>query len=101
MPKPGIDPHYLLGALNSSLLDFCNKQIATQMRGGWYSFESRFIKNLPIYIPDEGEHEKYLKCTTIADYAKQIMALHKAGKTDDALFLEKKIDTLVEEVYLG
>ena len=39
---------YILGLLNSKLLEWFIHQIATTMRGGYYSYESRFIKNLPI-----------------------------------------------------
>jgi len=44
----GYPPEYLLGLLNSRLLDWVVKQTATSMRGGWFSFESRFIRSLPI-----------------------------------------------------
>jgi len=36
--------------LSSRLLDWVVKQTATSMRGGWYSFESRFIRDLPIAV---------------------------------------------------
>lgn len=48
LPKEGIHPKWLLALLNSHVVDFFHHQVATQMRGGWYSYESRFIKGLPI-----------------------------------------------------
>jgi hypothetical protein len=48
-------PHsreYLLGLLNSRLLDWVHHKTATQMRGGWYSYEARFIRDLPIRVAD-------------------------------------------------
>lgn len=45
--------HYLIGLLNSSLLDWYLTKISTQMRGGWYSFEAKYIRHLPIIIPNK------------------------------------------------
>ena len=50
--KKDLSEKYILGLLNSSLLNWYLKQISTQMRGGWYSFESKYIKNLPIKLID-------------------------------------------------
>jgi hypothetical protein len=33
-------------------------KVSTQMRGGWYSFESRYIKNIPIPVPGEIQKSK-------------------------------------------
>jgi type I restriction-modification system DNA methylase subunit len=45
---PEYSPKYVLGLLNSKLLDWYLHAVATQMRGGYYSYESRFICHLPI-----------------------------------------------------
>ena len=50
--KEDIDPKYLLALLNSRLLDWFHHQGSTRFRGGYFSYESRFIKNLPIRIID-------------------------------------------------
>ena len=49
-------PKYILGLLNSKLLEWFIRQTATQMRGGYYSYESRFIKNLPIVFHENILH---------------------------------------------
>lgn len=49
--KDDVSELYILGLLNSRLLDWYLKQISTQMRGGWYSYEAKYIKNLPIVLP--------------------------------------------------
>lgn len=46
--KPPYRPEFILGLLNSRPLDFFHHRIATQMRGGWFSYEARFIRHLPI-----------------------------------------------------
>ncbi|MGB7622323.1 MAG: N-6 DNA methylase, partial [Terriglobia bacterium] len=53
---PEYSPKFILGLLNSRLLEWFIQQTATQMRGGYYSYESRFIRSLPIerIIPGSG-----------------------------------------------
>jgi hypothetical protein len=48
IPQLKVRAEFLLGLLNSRTVDFFYHSVATQMRGGWYSYESRFIRNLPI-----------------------------------------------------
>ncbi|MDI6764262.1 MAG: N-6 DNA methylase [Thermodesulfobacteriota bacterium] len=52
LPKEAINHKYLLAVLNSRLLDWLHHQGSTRFRGGYFSYESRFIKNLPIRIID-------------------------------------------------
>jgi type I restriction-modification system DNA methylase subunit len=47
-----INYKYLLGLLNSALLDKYLKSISTALRGGFYSYENKYIKQLPIHIVD-------------------------------------------------
>jgi type I restriction-modification system DNA methylase subunit len=49
LPKESVNPKYLLALLNSCLLDWFHHQSSTRFRGGYFSYESRFIKNLPIH----------------------------------------------------
>ena len=51
-PKESVNPKYLLALLNSHLLDWFHHQSSTRFRGGYFSYEARFIKNLPIRIID-------------------------------------------------
>ena len=44
----GVSPAYLLGLLNSRLLDFYLKQVSTTMRGGYFRYFTQFIEQLPI-----------------------------------------------------
>ena len=43
-----ISTKYLLALLNSKLIDWYHHQFSTTFRGGYFSYESRFIKQLPI-----------------------------------------------------
>ena len=91
--------YYVLGLLNSAVLDKYLQSISTHFRGGFYSYAKRFIEQLPIYLPDPQEKAKYALCQKIEKYVKDILAFKKAGKNADADFLEKKIDEMVREIY--
>ena len=94
----GISYEYLLGLLNSKLIDNYVKAISTALRGGFYSYENKYIKQIPIYIPNDKEKEKHLICNEIEKYQKQIITL-KSDRLADKKFLEDKIDGLVGKLY--
>ena len=98
---------FLLGLLNSKLLDFYLKQISTSLRGGYYSFESRFIKNIPI-IWHKKNRIFQERCTEIERLVETILTLKEdSPKTEQEkrlykqkeLLLLKEIDQLVYQVY--
>ncbi len=102
--KAGNSREYVLGLLNSKLLDWIIKQTATPFRGGWYSFEARFIRSLPICNAEPARRDKMISLV------ESMLALHKqlaATKTPheqenlkrqiDAT--GRQIDKLVYELY--
>ena len=110
LAQTGHSREYIMGLLNSKLLEWVIKQSATQMRGGYYSFESRFIRTLPIRPinfadpADKARHDKMVQLV------ESMLALHKhkaAAKTqaDQELFqrqieaTDREIDRLVYELY--
>jgi len=101
---------YMLGLLNSKLLDWFVKHTSTQMRGGYFSYESRFIRNLPIRTidfsdpTDKAHHDRMVKLV------ETMLKLHKglqSTRTDHEKSLiqrqiketDKQIDQLVYELY--
>jgi hypothetical protein len=55
LPKAGISQFYLLGILNSRLLEWFLRRHGTSMRGGYYNYESRFIKGIPVPLAEPAE----------------------------------------------
>ena len=94
----GISYEYLLGLLNSKIIDNFIKSISTALRGGFYSYENKYIKQIPIYIPNKNENEKYLISNDIEKFQKQILSL-KEDRLADRKFLEDKIEELVVKLY--
>jgi hypothetical protein len=104
------EPEYLLGLLNSRLLDWMVKQTATSMRGGWYSFESRFIRDLPIALPEEVPGRGTSARQSIVACVRSLLALSeqlRAARTSyesaqlqrERQAVDSSIDRLVYDLY--
>lgn len=101
---PPITPQFLMGVLNSRVSDYFHHRIATKMRGGWFSYESRFIKGLP--FPDSTEAQREIIERIVAS----IIWLHarKAAREDSrettgapliGAFFEQWVNALVYELF--
>ena len=70
-------PAYLLGLLNSRLLDYYLKQVSTTMRGGYFRYFTQFIEQLPIKrIDPKNKREAKLE-KEIVECVEAIQATHK------------------------
>jgi len=49
---------FLLGLLNSRLVDWYIQPGSANFRGGYFSYESRFIKDVPILVPELNDRRK-------------------------------------------
>lgn len=83
----------LLCILNSKVTAWYIQQTSTQMRGGWYSFESKYIRSIP--IPNLSKEEEI----KLEEYADQILVTKSQNPTADTSALEKEIDQLVYQLY--
>jgi hypothetical protein len=75
----------LLSILNSKLIEWYLRKISTTFRGGYYSCEYRFIKDIPIEHIEKNQSNKLIK---LCD-----KALSGDNKS------EKEIDKIVYEIY--
>ncbi len=107
---PEFSKEYVLGLLNSKLLEWMIRQTATQMRGGYYSFESRFIRSLPIPTIkpfDAADKVRHDKVVSLVDRIQELIKRLAAAKNpNDKIQLEREIeaadhqiDQLVYELY--
>jgi hypothetical protein len=108
--SPEFTREYILGLLNSRLLEWFLRKTATQMRGGYYSYEARFIRHLPIRpinFADPADRERHDRMVALVE---EMLALHRqlaAARTDheqtnlrrqiDAA--DRRIDRLVYDFY--
>ncbi|MCX6021885.1 MAG: N-6 DNA methylase, partial [Chloroflexi bacterium] len=101
--------HYVLGLLNSTLLDFILRLWSTPLQGGYYRTFSEYLNRLPVAIPNETQGTI---ANRIAGYVARMLELHrrfaaKSGIHDaewEALTREiretdQAIDDLVYDLY--
>lgn len=75
--SPNYSREYVLGLLNSKVLNWFNHQIATQMRGGYYSFESRFIRRLPIRTINPSDPTDKAMHDQMVTLVERMLSLHE------------------------
>ena len=101
---------YILGLLNSKVLDFFLKKISTAMRGGFFRYFTQFIEQLPIRTIDFSDRVDQERHDRMVALVEEMLALHKqlaAARTDhertnlkrqiDAM--DRRIDRLVYDLY--
>jgi hypothetical protein len=102
-------PKYVLGLLNSKVLDFYLKKVSTTMRGGFFRYFTQFIEQLPICpinFSDPADVARHDRMVTLIE---QMLQLHQqqvaASEHDRALYqrqidaTDREIDKLVYELY--
>ena len=82
---------YILGLLNSKLLDYFLKSTSGTLSGGYYSYQTKYLNNLPIILCDlskKGEKELYDRVVSLV--TKQIQ-LGKEMMDNEDENIKKKI----------
>jgi len=103
-------PRYVLGLLNSRVLDFYLKSISTTLRGGFFRYFTQFVERLPIRRIDFSDPADQARHDRMVALVEQMLKLHQdlaAAKTahDKTLLqrqieaTDKQIDQLVYELY--
>lgn len=94
--KTSIIPTYdiaLLGLMNSKLLDFFVKSIASTKQNGYFEYKPVYISQIPIYPPTGAFKDKILENVTL------IMEKKKNSSIVNTNYLESEIDLLVYKLY--
>ena len=101
---------YILGLLNSKLLDFFLKNISSTFRGGYYAYNKQYIEKLPIHPINFNDPQDVKKHNEIVKLVEQMLKFNeKLSKTKIPTEKEliqrqidttdKQIDNLVYELY--
>lgn len=107
---PGdVRPLYLLGLLNSRLLDWFLKQITTKFHSGWYAYNKQYIEQLPIRLPETADEKRIAneiseRVRQIIDAKKRLQSSRPADHERERLDRqveahEARIDELVLRLY--
>lgn len=97
-----ISPFYVLGLLNSKILDFYFGSLygTTHMAGGYLRFNGSYLKELPIYIPKTSNEHRIIE--TLAKYifaAKAASLEKKIIENNLQVELKKILDFCIYECY--
>jgi hypothetical protein len=103
-------PKYILGLLNSKVLDFYLKQVSTTLRGGFFRYFTQFIEQLPIRTIDFsniGEKAQHDKLVSLVDNMLELQRKYHNAKVeqDKELYerqikiVDAQIDRLVYDLY--
>lgn len=101
---------YVLGLLNSKAVDYYHKKISTNFRGGWFGYDAKVIRNIPIRtinFSDPAEKAQHDKMVSLVE---AMLALHKSLAAAQSpaekerlerqiQVTDKEIDGLVYELY--
>ena len=101
---------YILGLLNSKVLDFYLKQVSTTLRGGFFRYFTQFIEQLPIRTINFDDPADVARHDRMVALVERMLTLHKklAAATvpaDKELYqrqievTDRQIDALVYELY--
>jgi len=102
--------HFLLGLLNSKLVDWLIKLSNSRFGHGYYSFNRQYIEPLPIRTCDVSDNVNQQRCDRITELASEMlerqnrMAAAKTSHERTALqrqieTVDREIDQLVYELY--
>ncbi len=110
-----VAPKFVLGLLNSKLLDFFLKKVSTTMRGGFFRYFTQFIEKIPIVVPDlskPADKSRHDKLVMLVDKLLGLMPKLRAGPcgrppsdSEKAVLqnavtaTDQQIDQLVYELY--
>jgi adenine-specific DNA-methyltransferase len=90
---------YVLGLLNSKLLDYYLKSISTPFRGGYYAYNRQYIEKLPIVNIDFSNIAKKNKHDRIVDLVTRILEIKRQNPHANTDELETAIDKIVYQLY--
>lgn len=94
----GLSYRYLLGLLNSKLLDYYLQTHTSKFQNGYFSYAKRFIENIPIRIADK---TATVQIEGLVDYILFCRLQENAADVQNmASYFEQMINAIVYEIYL-
>jgi type I restriction-modification system DNA methylase subunit len=100
---------YVLGLLNSKAVDYYHKTISTNFRGGWFGYDAKIIRNIPIRLINFSDPAEKAMHDKMVSLVERMLVLHKqpAARTPQDQEMvkreiestDKRIDRLVYELY--
>ena len=93
---------YILGLLNSKLLDWFLKQTSSPYRGGYYSYNRQYIENIPIYLIDFSNPAEKAQHDKLVALVERMLELqkkyHEVRMEPDKELYERQIKTVDAQI---
>jgi hypothetical protein len=93
---------YVLGLLNSNLLDHFLKSFSSPFSGGYYAYNRQYIEQLPIRTINFSDQKDKARHDKMVELVERMLTLHKqlpAAKTpDDKTRIQRQIDTTDQQI---
>lgn len=97
-----LSENYVLGLLNSKILDWYLKQISSRFRGGYFAYNRQYIEQLPIRLINFAEKTDKANHDRIVFLVESMLSLNKqlvASRTDqEKIALLRQIDATDNEI---
>ncbi len=101
---------YLLGILNSTLMNFYYKNTFATYRGGYLRFFTQYVEQLPVFTINFNNSQEKAKYEKLVSFVERILELHKkrisllpSAKKEkvegEIAITDEKIDEIVYELY--
>lgn len=101
---------YVLGLLNSRAVDFFLKKISTNFRGGWFGYDAKVIRRLPIRPIDFSDPADKVRHDRMVSLVQRMLDLHRQQQATgseaarerlqrEINVTDEQIDRLVYELY--
>lgn len=84
---------FVLGVLNSSVVEFYHKHNTIPQAGGFYRYQASLIENIPVATGNNPQQKR------IIDLVERILAAKQRNGEADTSVLEREIDKLVYALY--
>ncbi len=101
-PDVAESPKYILGLLNSAVLDFYLKRVSTTMRGGFFRYFTQFIEQLPIRRIDFNKSADKSAHDRVVSLVESMLASHKqnaAAKSEaDREIVQRQIKSIDADI---
>jgi len=97
-----LDPKYLVGILNSKLMEFFNRNIGTSLQGGYYSYDPKIIERYPLILSDRDQQQKIISLVNqMLELQKKYHDIKVSGNEKERLEQQiKNVDYEIdEEIY--
>ena len=96
--------------MNARLLTFYFQRISSCLQGGWFAYEPRYLRRIPVCIPDSATAEGRERAEQLRQHADELTRLHlrvstaQTSREADGLMREKavcenRVDRLVYDLY--